>query len=61
MVGAITTEFEPSGERRALGWGLPPDGGDGVVLSGAALASTGVMAADIHPEHAILYRAEALD
>jgi len=59
--GAITTEFEPSGERRALGWGLPPDGGDGVVLSGAALASTGVMAADIHPEHAILYRAEALD
>ena len=60
--GAITTEFEPSGgERRALGWGLPPDGGDGVVLTGAALASTGVMAADIHPEHAILYRAEALD
>jgi alpha-galactosidase len=59
--GAITTEFEPSGERRALGWGLPPDGGDGVVLSGAALASTGVMAANIHPEHAILYRAEALD
>jgi alpha-galactosidase len=59
--GAITTEFEPSGERRALGWGLPPDGGDGLVLSGAALASTGVMAADLHPEHAILYRAEALD
>ena len=58
---AITTEFEPSGERRALGWGLPPDGGDGLVLSGAALASTGVMAADIHPEHAILYRVEALD
>jgi alpha-galactosidase len=58
---AITTEFEPSGERRALGWGLPPDGGEGLVLSGAALASTGVMAADIHPEHAILYRAEALD
>jgi alpha-galactosidase len=59
--GAITTEFEPSGERRALGWGLPPDGGDGIALSGAALASTGVMAADIHPEHALLYRAEALD
>jgi alpha-galactosidase len=58
---AITTEFEPSGERRALGWGLPPDGGDGLVLSGAALASTGVMAADIHPEHAILYRVDALD
>jgi alpha-galactosidase len=37
--GAITTEFEPSGERRALGWGLPADGGDGVVLSGAVLAT----------------------
>ena len=35
--------------------------GDGVVLSGAALASTGVMTADFHPERAILYRAEALD
>jgi alpha-galactosidase len=59
--GAITTEFEPSGERRALGWGLPADGGDGIVLSGAVLASTGVMAANMHPDHAILYRAEALD
>jgi alpha-galactosidase len=59
--GAITSEFEPHGERRALGWGLPADGGAGLVLSGAALASTGVMAADMHPEHAILYRAEALD
>jgi alpha-galactosidase len=59
--GAITTEFEPSGERRALGWGLPADGGDGVVLSGAVLASAGVMAANMHPDHAILYRAEALD
>ncbi|HEX6757589.1 MAG TPA: alpha-galactosidase [Propionibacteriaceae bacterium] len=59
--GAITSEFEPHGERRALGWGLPTDGGAGLVLSGAALASTGVMAADMHPEHAILYQAEALD
>jgi alpha-galactosidase len=59
--GAITSEFEPHGERRALGWGLPADGGAGLVLSGAALAATGVMAADMHPEHAILYRAEALD
>jgi alpha-galactosidase len=58
--GAITTEFEPSGERRALGWSLPPDGGDGVALSGTALVSTGVMSAGMHPEHAILYRAEAL-
>ena len=59
--GAITREWEPSGERRALGWGLPADGGAGLVLSGAALASTGVMAAGIHPEHAILYRVEAID
>jgi alpha-galactosidase len=59
--GAITTEFEPSGDRRAKGWGLPADGGAGLVLSGAALAATGVMAADFHPEHAILYRVEALD
>jgi alpha-galactosidase len=59
--GAITTEFEPSGERRAPGWGLPADGGDGLVLSGAALASSGVVSARMHPEHAILYRAEALD
>jgi alpha-galactosidase len=59
--GAITTEFEPSGERRAVGWGLPENGGDGLVLSGAALAGTGLMAANMHPEHAILYRVEALD
>jgi alpha-galactosidase len=59
--GAITSEFEPNGEHRALGWGLPADGGAGLVLPGAALASIGVMAADMHPEHAILYRAEALD
>jgi alpha-galactosidase len=59
--GAMTAEWEPSGERRALGWGLPADGGPGLVLSGAALASVGVMAADMHPEHAILYRVEALD
>jgi alpha-galactosidase len=59
--GSITTEFEPSGERRALGWGLPADGGDGLVLPGAVLGSAGVMAANMHPDHAILYRAEALD
>jgi alpha-galactosidase len=58
--GAVTTELE-YGEHRALGWGLPADGGLGLVLSGAALGSTGVMAADMHPEHAILYRAEGLD
>jgi alpha-galactosidase len=59
--GAISTEVEPSGERRALGWGLPADGGNGLVVSGAMLALTGVMAANMHPEHAILYRTDALD
>jgi hypothetical protein len=49
------------GERHILGWGLPADGGRGLVVSGATLAAAGVMVADIHPEHAILYRAEALD
>jgi alpha-galactosidase len=58
--GAITTEFEPSGDRRDVGWGLPADGGDGLILTGAMLASAGVMAANMHPEHAILYRAEAV-
>ncbi len=58
---ATITEFEPSGEHPTHGWGLPPDGGAGLVLTGAALAATGVMAADTHPEQAILYRAEALD
>ena len=59
--GAATAAFDASGERSTIGWGLPADGGPGLVLSGAALASAGVMAADIHPEQAILYRADALD
>jgi alpha-galactosidase len=58
--GASTTEFEPSGDRRDVGWGLPADGGEGLILTGAMLASAGVMAANMHPEHAILYRAEAV-
>ena len=37
-------------------WAEPP----GVVLTGAALASTGLMAPTIHPEQAVLYVAEAL-
>jgi alpha-galactosidase len=56
-----TQEFEPAGESRADSWGLPPDGGPGLILPGAALTSTGVMAANTHPEQAILYRADALD
>jgi len=58
--GGVETDFDPSGERRIVGWGLTEDGGPGLILSGAALASSGVMAADMHPEHAILYRAEAI-
>jgi alpha-galactosidase len=58
---AAVRDFQPSGEFDAPGWGLPPDGGNGLVVSGAALASAGVMAASIHPEHALLYRIEALD
>jgi alpha-galactosidase len=57
--GAITSEGEPSGERRALG-GLPAEGDDGLVLTGAMLASAGVMAVNMRPEQAILYRAKAL-
>jgi alpha-galactosidase len=49
------------GGDRALGWRLPADGGDGLVLPGAVLGSAGVMATNMHPDHAILYRAEALD
>jgi alpha-galactosidase len=56
-----TREFEPAGESRAHSWGLPADGGPGLILPGAALTSTGVMAATTHPEQAILYRADALD
>jgi alpha-galactosidase len=59
--GATKVAFDPSGERHSIGWGLPADGGPGLILSGATLASAGVMAADMHPEHAILYRAAALD
>ena len=59
--GTAVAGFDPSGERHVSSWGLPADGSAGVVLSGAALAATGVMAAGVHPEHAIVYRAEALD
>jgi alpha-galactosidase len=55
------TEFELSGERQVHSWPLPPEGGSGLMLTGAALASAGVMAAGTHPEQAILYRAEVLD
>ena len=58
---AAVRDFQPSGEREASGWDLPPDGGTGGVVAGAALASAGVMAATFHPEHALLYRVDALD
>jgi alpha-galactosidase len=59
--GATTGEFEPSAEPRTHDWGLPPDGGTGLVLTGAVLAAAGVTVADTHPEQAVLYRADALD
>jgi alpha-galactosidase len=58
---AAVRDFQPSAEFDGSGWGLPPDGGTGLIVSGAALASAGVMAASMHPEHALLYRIEALD
>ncbi|HEY6666347.1 MAG TPA: hypothetical protein VI036_14565 [Propionibacteriaceae bacterium] len=59
-------EPQPPNSSRQANVGLsvgvcPADGGDGVVLSGAVLASAGVMAANMHPDHAILYRVAALD
>jgi alpha-galactosidase len=56
-----TNQFDPSGEPQTHTWGLPPDGGRGLTLPGAALTSTGIMTANTHPEQAILYRADALD
>ena len=52
----------PLGENDSLSaWGLPADGGPGVIVTGAALGSTGLMAAGMNPDHAILYRAEAVE
>ena len=51
----------PSGLQPPAWWGAPGAEPAGVVLSGAALASTGLMAAGIHPEQAVLYLAEAVD
>ena len=49
------------GEDHHADWGLPADGGAGVVLSGAALATVGLMSVDLHPEHAVLLHAQAVD
>ena len=50
---------EPSGLRAPAWWDA---GGPraGVVLGGAALGSTGLMAASVHPDHSVLYRLDAV-
>lgn len=50
---------EPSGLRKPAWWGS--SGGDGVVLPGSALASSGLFGAPVNPEHAVLYLAETVD
>ena len=57
---AAARDFQPSGEFEASGWGLPPMAALVSQLR-RSVASAGVMAASINPEHALLYRIEALD
>ena len=50
---------EPSGLRAPAWWDA--DGPRaGTVLSGAALAATGLMAASVHPDHSVLFRLDAV-
>jgi len=50
---------EPSGLRAPAWWDA--DGPRaGTVLTGAALGTTGLMAASVHPDHSVLYRLDAL-
>jgi alpha-galactosidase len=51
----------PSGLHPPAWWGPPGAEPAGVVQTGAALSSTGLMAAGINPEQAVLYLAEAVD
>ena len=54
---------DPAGLKRPAWWGEPrPDGvAPGVVLSGRALAVSGLVQAPTFPEQAVVYLAEALD
>ena len=58
---ATSTELGYSDQPKIHDWGLPPDGGPGLTLPGAALTTTGLMPAKTHPEQAIFYRADAID
>ncbi|SDT03153.1 alpha-galactosidase [Friedmanniella luteola] len=51
---------EPSGLRAPAWWDA--DGPRaGIVVGGAALGSTGLMSAGVHPDHSVLYRLDAVD
>ena len=51
---------DPSGLRSPAWWDAEAPRG-GIVLSGAALASAGLMAAGVHPDQSLLYRLDAVD
>jgi alpha-galactosidase len=59
-VRPVTVGRPPSGLRPPPWWDAEGPGA-GTVLTGAALASAGLMAAGVHADHAVLYRLEALD
>jgi alpha-galactosidase len=50
----------PSGLRAPVWWGSESDGYPGTVLSGAGLAEVGVTPPIVHPDQAVLFRAERL-
>lgn len=56
-VAPVRVGAEPSGLRVPPWWGS----GEGVVLPGSALANVGLFGAPVNPEHAVLYRVEAVD
>jgi alpha-galactosidase len=65
QVTPLMLGFPPAGLRKPRWWGAQPgtapdSGALGVELSGAALARVGLQAAQLHPDHAVLYLARAL-
>ncbi len=61
----LMLDFPPSGLRPPPWWGVSPAAADpptsGLELSGAILGEVGLMSAQINPDHAVLYFAEAVD
>jgi alpha-galactosidase len=51
---------EPSGLRSPAWWDAEGPRA-GIVLSGAALATTGLLSAGVHPDQSVLYRLDAVD